>query len=316
MAANPDELLIFKMRGMGKKEKKEEKVTVKAEEVPKPMEAKPAPQPKVVVQPKPVAVEKPAAEKIYTPPKKTEQEEMIESILKKERAAAAPKPQPQLLAIVKKGEMSAQEQQEAAKGLTCAIHPWRPAYAVSALSKMPYCYADLVESNGKFYSLEDIDKVSGKREMTARPMNSFVKIASIMFILNAIIMGYFTAPQLGFIIGALTGINTSNALGSLGSSYTLPLFNLAISVLSFLAGILILLAEERGIYLSGLVGVIILVGASFEYLNSSEFYLLVVSIISLIDIVLLAYGRVSATTTSYASDIVAPDIEWPRVETF
>ncbi|MDE1870538.1 MAG: hypothetical protein KGH71_06225, partial [Candidatus Micrarchaeota archaeon] len=82
------------------------------------------------------------------------------------------------------------------------------------------------------------------------------------------------------------------------------------------AGVLILLTEERGIYLSALVGTVMLMGVSFEYLDSYLPYLLGVSLLSLLEIAMLAYGRVSATTTSYSRDIVAPDIDWPRVETF
>lgn len=344
MATNPDELLIFKLRGM-----KAKKAEVKVVEEPKP-EIK-IEQPKAISQPKQVEMPKPApvVQKVEQTVKKPEEtfqnksyfnmfsgqsaqkevaaptqkerldeQALMQSVMKSSQpvSTAAQTQEESGPVLGKKGIITKAEQMEAAKNLKCVNHPWRDAYALSAYSKMPYCYADVVEYSGKFYSVDDIDKVAGKAEMQKRPMNSFIKIASLLFMVNSLLMFYFTLPQLSFILGYSAGLTPANVLGNLNTDYSIPLFNLLMSIFGFLAGILILLTEERGIYLAGLVGTIILMGASFEYLDSSQAYLLSVSILALVEIVFLAYGRVSATTTAYSRDIVAPDIEWPRVETF
>ncbi|MDE1869388.1 MAG: hypothetical protein KGH71_00180 [Candidatus Micrarchaeota archaeon] len=337
MATNPDELLIFKLRGMGKKavavqEEKPKVAEIKKEE-PKAMaaSAQVAQQPKAAIEaPKPI-VQKPVEAKspfsLFSKKEVVEEapivrtvkvdEEMLMKSVTKQPTAIERFEEPETSTEINKRSIDSEKaQMEAAAGLTCVNHPWRPAYAISAYSKMPYCYADLVEYSNKFYSVDDIDQVAGKEASRPRPMNSFIKIGATLFLVNSLILFYFTLPQLSFIAGYLSGVTPQNALGSLSSTYSIPLFNLTMAILGFLAGILILLTEERGLYLSGLVGTLILIGMSFEYLNSELAYLLGVSLIALIEIVLLAYGRVSATTGSYSRDIVAPDIEWPKVETF
>jgi len=346
MATNPDELLIFKLRGMGKKAEKPQEN--KAVEQPKPQaqEAKPifVPKPAPTVVQKPIVAQKPVEtpkveakrEEVKRPvfgglfsapaptpekpivqkmPREEIEQQMVENVFKKQTFNDESKPSG-LEISRKKGGRTEAESMDAAKGLTCINHPWRPAYGVCDYCDRPFCYADLVEYDNKFYDLEHIDNVAGKAPRTKKPANSFIKIASALFIVNSILLFYSIVPQLSFIFNYLGSIGPGNLLGTFDSAYGIPLFNLTISIFGFLAGVLVILTEERGIFLSGLVGTLILVGASFEYLNSYLPYLLVVSLIALTSIIFLAYGRVSATTTSYATDIVAPDIDWPRIETF
>ncbi|MGI0141452.1 MAG: hypothetical protein ACREBF_02260 [Candidatus Micrarchaeales archaeon] len=336
MATNPDELLIFKLRGMGKKKPEEtiQKPQPKAEvksaapvqmPVQKPVVSTPIPVQKPMEAPKveakrPILYQAPQKSTVAEEENKIVQKEYeqreIERVFKTQQIANAVQ-QPSALDVSrKKGGRSADESMAAAAGLTCVNHPWRPAYAICDYCDRPFCYADLVEYGKRFYDLEHIDDVAGREPNTKKPVNSFIKMASLFFIINALALFYSVLPQLSFIFSSLGTTTAATVLGTLTTTYEIPLFNLAVGILSLLAGILVLLAEERGIYLSGMIGTITLVGASYEYLNSYIAILLVVSIIALIDIVLLAYGRVSSTTVSYARDIVAPDIEWPRVETF
>ncbi|MDE1850927.1 MAG: hypothetical protein KGH54_04010 [Candidatus Micrarchaeota archaeon] len=333
MATNPDELLIFKLRGMGKKAGKPQVQEAKPIFVQKPVPAaaqKPIPAQKPAETPKAEAkgeeAKRPVLGGLFSAPAPEKQavqkmareeieQQMVESVFKKQ--AFGNETMPSGLDISrKKGGRTEAESREAAKGLTCINHPWRPAYGVCDYCSRPFCYADLVEYDNRFYDLEHIDNVAGKAPKTKKPANSFIKIASALFVVNSILLFYSIMPQLSFIINYLGSIGPSSILGTFDSAYGIPLFNLTISIFGLLAGILVILTEERGIFLSGLVGTLILVGASFEYLNSYLPYLLVVSLVALASIIFLAYGRVSATTTSYATDIVAPDIDWPRIETF
>ncbi|EQD58270.1 hypothetical protein B2A_04436, partial [mine drainage metagenome] len=60
---------------------------------------------------------------------------------------------------ITKGE---REEREAAEGMYCVWHPWRSAYAICHYCHRPFCFEDLVESNGNYYCLEDIDKAGGE----------------------------------------------------------------------------------------------------------------------------------------------------------
>ena len=60
-----------------------------------------------------------------------------------------------------------------------------------------------------------------------------------------------------------------------------------------------------------------LIVSKTKFINSSSLtYLLGVSIVGLVDIALLAYGRASAATETYYSEVKPAEIEWPRLENF
>ncbi|MDE1804752.1 MAG: hypothetical protein KGH59_03140 [Candidatus Micrarchaeota archaeon] len=373
MATNPEELLIFKMRGIQKKPEKKEEKPAEKEELPaivKPVGLpevepkkpsffqKPAEQPKPVPRPQPVieqpkAVPKPAApaqvqkpiaqppqqptvapagvgrarvelEKkafgsIFAAPQKEKQtahetQVMVEEARRKplfaEEKAATATPTAK---IVK----NAREQRQAAKDQVCLNHPWRPAYAICDFCERPFCYADMMEYGGRYYCLQDIDRVSGKHEAARKPANIFTIVAAMLFFGNAIIIGYFTAPQLGFLSNFVSSANPNSLLSALNASYTIQLFNLGMILLCVMAGILLLIlgSGTRAFYSAGVIGTVILITISSEYLNSNySSTILIETIISLLDIVFLAYGNMSAATVSYSTDIGPVDIEWPRVE--
>ena len=392
MATNPDELLIFKLRGMEPK-KEEKKKEVKSEAAvakpaikptpeatpkqtapqfqffkPKAQEAaqptvqakqeaappkvvaqarqseQPRPQiikPKVIVQgnaPIPEQRTQEAAKPsrpffssmftkqveeqntISTASKKRDEEALVSSMLQTRQPAAQ---REETSAATQFGKRSADrgeaESIKAAKSLNCVTHPWRPAYAICEYCDRPFCYADLIEYGDKFYCLEDVDKATTGTHVTKRKSVSiFTRAASALFLVNSAILGYYVAPQMSFIISYLTGNEASTVLGTLSYTYSIPIFNLLMTIIGVFGAVLMLISDdERAFYLSGLIGTVILIGASSEYLNSSFLvYLLAVSVISLLTICLLAYGRISNSSTTYASDIGPSDIEWPRIETF
>ncbi|MDE1847214.1 MAG: hypothetical protein KGH52_04115, partial [Candidatus Micrarchaeota archaeon] len=111
--------------------------------------------------------------------------------------------------------------------------------------------------------------------------------------------------------------NPNSLLSALNASYTIQLFNLGMILLCVMAGILLLIlgSGTRAFYSAGVIGTVILITISSEYLNSNySSTILIETIISLLDIVFLAYGNMSAATVSYSTDIGPVDIEWPRVE--
>jgi len=205
---------------------------------------------------------------------------------------------------------------ESAKGLMCVNHPWRPAYAICDYCKRPFCYADLVEYNNKFYCLEDIDKVTknpggaGEAEM-----NPFILAAGAIFIANAIILAYFVYPQIAYFTDQMTKIGLANFISTINYSYMLSLLNLIAVILGLSAGVVLFVKLDKNIY-SIFMGVVMLIISSYIYLISNALYLLAVTVIAFIAIGSLAYGRIPSGISTEEKELRPTDIEWPRLESF
>jgi len=216
---------------------------------------------------------------------------------------------------IKKYTKVQKESLEAAKGMVCVNHPWRPAYAICNYCKRPFCYADLVEYNGAFYCLEDIDKVAGQapnlREVS---FNSFVAVSSFFLLVNAAIMGYFVYPQAKFLVNYIGSVGFVGFLNSLTYSYGLSFINLLVVIFSALAGLMLFGKSNRWFYLSWMINAFILIIVSYEYLTINSPYLLAVSLVAFLTVGTLSYSRLSKSTEEIAT--AHEQINWPRVETF
>ncbi len=222
--------------------------------------------------------------------------------------------EPRLLKIF----ASAKNNIEAAKGQNCVMHPWRPAYSLCERCKRPFCYADLVKYEANLYCLEDIDVVSGGR--TEKPVyrkNIFSYLAGLFFMLNAAIFGYFTYPTASFVVDGLLASLSQVAFYSFMSTYFFQTMNLFLTLLSFLSAITILATYRRGFGFGLVMGIFTLMVSSYEYLNSSISYLLLVTAIAVSAIALLIYSRMSSVSVKAAEEKIEPnDIEWPKPEVF
>jgi hypothetical protein len=204
---------------------------------------------------------------------------------------------------------------EMAKGMVCVNHPWRPAYAICNYCKRPFCFADLIEYNGAFYCLEDIDKVAGSAAKAMETsFNSFLSVSSLFLFVTSALMGYFVYPQAKFLLNYIESVGFAEFLNHLTYSYGLSFTNLIIAILGIFAGAMLLTKKSRWFYLSWAVDSFILVIASYEYLAVGSPYLLAISILSFITMGTLAYSRISKV----AEEVVgtSEEINWPRVETF
>jgi len=205
---------------------------------------------------------------------------------------------------------------ESAKGLMCVNHPWRPAYAICDYCKRPFCYADLVEYNNKFYCLEDIDKVTknpggaGEAEM-----NPFILAAGAIFIANAIILAYFVYPQIAYFTGQMAKIGLISFISTINYSYMLSLLNLIAVILGLSAGVVLFVKLDKNIY-SIFMGAVMFIISSYVYLISNALYLLAVTVIAFIAIGSLAYGRIPSGISTEEKELRPTDIEWPRLESF
>ncbi len=208
-----------------------------------------------------------------------------------------------------------EESIEAAKGMMCINHPWRPAYAICNYCKRPFCYADLVEYNGAFYCLEDIDKVTGPgASISPTRFNSFTAISSVFFLANATILGYFIYPQALFLIKYINNVGFVNFLNSLTYSYGISFINLILVVLGLFAGLILYAKNKKWFYISWVIDAFILIIVSYEYLTLNSSYLLAISVLAFINIGTLAYSRLSASTEVVSE--IKEEVNWPKVEIF
>ena len=205
---------------------------------------------------------------------------------------------------------------EAAKGLNCVMHTWRPAYSLCERCKRPFCYADLVKFEGNFYCLEDIDFVSGGKTAKTYAKNAFSYAAGLSFFINALIFTYFAYPTASFIVGDLLTSLSTSTLSLFVSNYFFQIINIILALASFLSGIIILATYKRGFQFGAVMGVFTLMMSSYEYMNSSTSYLLLATAVSIASIAFLIYSRMSSVSIKAEEHVEPNDIEWPKPEVF
>lgn len=307
MLIDPNELLIFKKRGL-----------YASEELPGPEKEELLEAPK---QQERAAAEARTLVKERIPPEATGQQR------EGEREVPPPKP----LRINK----SARGNVASAKGQVCSNHPWRDAYALCNYCKRPYCYADLVAHDKDFYCLEDIDRISLGEVRVGYKRNALTAIASTMLIINAALLAYLTyASMLTIANGFSSGLAASNvqplqistflgdaskvisAANTLTATYPFQTLYLAIISLNVLAGLSVFVIVKRGFYFGVGVTLFTFFATIYAYLSTGISYMLVASTMAFGGLAILAYSRMSAIT--YEADEAVPSsyIDWPRPEVF
>ncbi|MCL5239309.1 MAG: hypothetical protein M1286_02470 [Candidatus Marsarchaeota archaeon] len=269
MTVNPDELLIFKMRGV--KAKKEEEAEPQPKQA---QQAARAEQPSEQRQKKPLfaAKAKPA----------------------KPRAEAQRQPEGQLPEWATPAPRSDEDEQRMRQ--------------LETLEQKVSLYAN--PPGG----LEAEQLETGGKEKAER--NAFSTFAGLLFVINGIVLGYFILPQSSFVIGYILKSGLSSLLLNWSYEYGTSVINLIFTVLSAASGLLMLGGVRKSHMLSGIVGSVMLIAVSFEYLNSSATYLLIATVITFVSVIALTYARMSAVSDSEREAPVPQEINWPRIETF
>ncbi len=297
----PEDLLIFKRRASfmqrlaeKRKEHKEEKQRA-AEEKEKSKQVqvqKSTPTPKIEV-----------AAPVPT-------EEVPETMVVAQPVKPVARPVEQVEMLTKAEEESVNK----AKGFTCVNHPWRPAYAVCSYCKRPFCYADLMEYNRSLYCLEDINKVSTGLKVP-RKANAFSYLSAMVLFSNAAILLYFTYPQTSYVIDTLFARGLLG-VGLLITNYGIALLNTVLVLLGLIAATFIIRPSDRGFLISGMVIALMLMSLSFEYLNSNASYLLITTLISFANMVLLITSKATSLGRYPVEEEAPQNVAWPRIETF
>ena len=364
MGSPDDDILIFKLRNMGKESGKkaeaprqqtaapvkqttvqqqqkqvqpaaEPELQEKAVKVQPAMQevkaeprsaVQPVPRPEVIQQaaarpkkaPEPVRQQRPAeispSRKAIAEQKK-ETEESFNSVIKVQESgrtsaeAEAPK-------VNKKVSKNEKGEIAAAKGLSCVNHPWRQAYAICKYCSRPFCYADLMEHDGNFYCIEDLDQAAEKKAANGGSLGAFAIIAALLFIINSGVLAYFAPGQIFFVGGKLLAGQFSILIATHSQAYYLELANFAVFVLGIISCFAILSKKSAGFFFGAVVAAVSAVIISYQYLNDSTYYLLGMSVIAFIEIVMLTFSRMSAGREIEEEELNPMDIDWPRPEVF
>ena len=327
MPVNPDEMLIFKLRGMKTKEKRQaaaKQVANKQEEtaaqvtqrVTEDYSSIPTPEPENFAIPESVPAVQPeeaATKEIYKVETKArhffwqraahvKKAEVQEGEALPETPAAPmisvkeAKQAGSLFGRVAKGEKTAKQE-----GATPPYVDESRMREVESLEERAAGYAPL---EGPLEPLT-----------SEKQSNVFGIMTGFLFILNALVLAYFIFPQANFVLGYIAKTGVSTFLLSWNYDYGTTLINMILAVLTFAAGILMLARIGKGYSISGVICASMILAVSFEYLTSNATYLLLVSGMAFISIGTLAYSRMSSVSLS-ETEIAPEEVNWPRFETF
>lgn len=288
MPVNPDEILIFKLRGIttGKKARLQEAA---AAPVSAPAQAQ---APEQVRAAEEVQVTKPEPKAPVLTAKKQ---------VPAKKAKPSPAPRPLEAAAPKRNEVEAPK-----------VEPMKTEEEM------------MTPQEKKNMELEKLEEIANEQygpvgtavQPTKREASNIFSIfAGILFIANAGLFGYFIYPQALFIIGYIAKTGLASFALSFNYDYGVALINLILLALAAICGLLLVARVKQSHFISGIVGASLVLCVTFEYLNSSTSYLLIVSVTSFICIIALAYSRMSAVVFTEREE-TPQEITWPRIETF
>ncbi|MGC8687180.1 MAG: hypothetical protein ACP5RM_00580 [Candidatus Micrarchaeia archaeon] len=214
-----------------------------------------------------------------------------------------------------KNTRSEQESREAAMGLYCTWHPWRPAYAVCAYCHRPFCFEDLTEANGNYYCLEDIDKVVAKGDSTVYvKYNNLGIVSASLLLASFVVFIYFAEPQILYMIKYSNSVGILEFLSKFGGNFGYVFLGVLLSILMVVAGVLIFVQSRR----SFIVGLFVSFGSvalfSYQYLSTGTMYAAIVSVTSFAGLVSLLYSRTAyegSEIEDFAEEAESPGEVYP-----
>ncbi|MCL4379347.1 MAG: hypothetical protein M1160_00730 [Candidatus Marsarchaeota archaeon] len=212
-----------------------------------------------------------------------------------------------------KGQDLKEQSRQAAKGLYCEWHPWRPAYAVCYTCHKPFCYEDISEYNGKYYCLEDIDAaVATEKPQLTFVFNKVSMLPASLFLLTMLVYIYFVNALFAYIAtnAAKVGIQVfiaSNFIQRVNLSYVMLFVGLIILAFLFVGGLLIFAQSRKGYWLSIFSGSIAFIFFSYVYIANLQDYGFIIGALTLVGLISMRFA-VSSTATEEEQEAAAPPL--------
>jgi hypothetical protein len=201
--------------------------------------------------------------------------------------------------------LTAAKSKKLAKGKNCTIHPWRGAYAMCAADGLPYCYEDLMDYNGTYYCLDDMEKAATLEKNTDNAAEKYSVVNMISATLFVLIFPIFVYSSYSLLLPTVIQLYKSNV--SLWIPYlesnmanTTVIGGTLFSLISFVAGTSILRESRAAIRNGTLAGVLNILVFSYSYVVLRAFYLLGIVMLSIVALIMLAMSKSAYTT-------IAPD---------
>ncbi|MDE1823881.1 MAG: hypothetical protein KGI00_01050 [Candidatus Micrarchaeota archaeon] len=196
------------------------------------------------------------------------------------------------------------------KNLNCISHPWRPAYAICSVCNLPFCYADIMTHNGKYYCLADIDKASMEKEVQVQ-RNTFNYVTAFIFAANTVVLFLFFNQQAYYIIGYIMQSGISSLIHTYNYSYMIALADTVMLLCNAIAALVSLSRSNRAFLFSSVVVGFSMMLLVYEYLTSGTQNLLLSAVILLFALMMLTFSRMSSIG-SVADRMSVANVEWPH----
>jgi hypothetical protein len=196
------------------------------------------------------------------------------------------------------------------------------AESQGARSPAEHSAGEVVPETQFRYIQEDQGQVSFP--ITAKPagaekegIRGYSYIAGTLFMISAVIFGYFIYPQFIFLLSYISNVGLAGFLGAINYDYGMAAINVALVALSAVCGALMFASPEKAHRFSGIVSSAVILVVTFEYLNSNAGNLIVVIVLAFFEIGLLAYVSMTASSRAFETESLGPEeLMWPRAETF
>jgi hypothetical protein len=191
---------------------------------------------------------------------------------------------------------SEREEREAAEGMYCVWHPWRSAYAICHYCHRPFCFEDLVESNGNYYCLEDIDKAGAEQEslsgMRKLPLNLNI-VSGIIFMVPMVIVLLFSGNGLAEAITFAQRVGFFTFISNVTFTYAAAMLGILLAFFCFIAGVMIFVGSKKSTWLGLSSDVLTSIFFLYVFVDAHEIYALAGAAIMLAGLAILVYSRIT-----------------------
>lgn len=214
---------------------------------------------------------------------------------------------------------TAQDIQQPQKQQYCVNHPWRMAYTTCERCKLPFCYVDIMEHEGKYYCLTDIDIVLKNEGALQNAQgsggvhNSFSMLSSVLLIVNSAVLGVFSYQQIISVATTALGEGIANFILSVNQLYYAPISISLIIVFGLFAAYGVTRRSATAFGIAFMIIFASLFVVVYQYLNTAVDYFLPSGMLLVIAMMFSAYSRMSAfREVDNKVEMPAGAMNWPK----
>ncbi len=210
------------------------------------------------------------------------------------------------------------ESRKAAKGLFCVWHSWRGAYAICDYCRRPFCFEDLIEQSGRYYCLEDINYAA---KMYDRGYNlSAALLSGMLLFIPIIIVIYLNNSALINMLSYINNVGLQQFISAPKVLYINIIFEFVISLLSFIAGLIMVTGARRSAGFGIFSSVLLFSFFIYIYIQTHATLPLFISIIGIVAFFLIVYSRSEYSDETLPYNYSRPEsqqnLDWPDVGNF